>query len=130
MDARPRIRASLVTAALAAALVAACPAAASQPRAGVVVGMQAHSRASEGPGRRIAPGVSLVPAGAATAARLRRARGVRYAEPNRSFHAAAAPSDRLFARQWPLSQPDGIGAVSAWWSSVGAGATVAVLDSG
>ncbi len=47
------------------------------------------------------------------------------------FRASASPAgDRLFARQWPLSSPGGIGAVNAWWSSLGTGATVAVLDSG
>jgi len=97
---------------------------------GLVVGVAGHHAAASVPGRHIAPGLELVGGESASAAELRERPGVRFVEPNREYRVSALANDRLFGRQWPLSRPDGIGAVGAWWASVGATATIAVLDSG
>ena len=97
---------------------------------GLVVGVAGHRGAASVPGRRIAPGLELVSEASSSAPGLRAEPGVRFVEPNHVYRASALPNDRLFARQWPLSQPDGIGAVGAWWTSLGASATIAILDSG
>jgi subtilisin family serine protease len=82
-------------------------------------------------GRRVAPHIEVVPR--ATAQGLDRSDGVRYVEPNETFHAAATstvPNDPLFARQWPMARADGIGAPGAWWTTKGRGAVIAVVDTG
>jgi subtilisin family serine protease len=84
---------------------------------------------------RIAPlGVVQVrfatPAAAARGVALLRATpGVRWAEPEVTFHADAAPSDPLLRRQWGLAK---IGAPRAWDREVGTSnpVTVAILDTG
>lgn len=97
---------------------------------GLVVGVTGAKAAAGVPGRRIAPGLELVGEASASAPELRDEPGVRFVEPNRTYRASALPNDSLFPRQWPLSRPDGIGAVGAWWTSLGATATIAFLDSG
>lgn len=97
---------------------------------GLVVGVAGHRGAANVPGRRIAPGLEVVGQGSGSAAELREEPGVRFVERNHTYRASALPNDKLFSRQWPLSRPDGIGAVGAWWTSLGATATIAVLDSG
>jgi subtilisin family serine protease len=117
-----------------AASVAAAPAAAAPPAAGeLLVGVSASSGAAgaaAASGRTIAPGVRVVRGGSAAAARLRRTRGVRWVEPNRTFRAASIPNDPLLDQQWPLTQPDATGVQEAWRTSVGGAVTVAVLDTG
>jgi subtilisin family serine protease len=123
-----------VVPALAVSVFAAAPAAASPPGSGeLLVGVTARSGAAgaaAASGRTIAPGVRVVRGGSAAAARLRRSRGVRWVEPNRTFRAAAIPNDPLLDQQWPLTQPDATGVQEAWRTSVGGAVTVAVLDTG
>ena len=64
------------------------------------------------------------------AARTARRSGVRFAEPNRRYRAAAAPGDPLFGDQWSLSDDTVLGAGPAWDQTTGGDVTVAVIDSG
>ncbi len=117
---------------LGAALAALAPAAASagSPADDVLVGVTRG--AHDVNGERVAPRVKLVDR--AEAARVEDQAGVRFVEPNGTFKVAASastvPSDRLFSRQWALASADGIGAPGAWWTSHGAGAVIAVVDTG
>ncbi len=120
---RPRLTLALP---LAAAALLALPGAVSATPNRVILGVEG----AEAPGRVLLPGVGAVTGGAQRARRLEASDGVRWAEPNRTFRASGMPNDRLFARQWALANPTGIGAAAAWWSSRGDGAVVAVLDSG
>lgn len=141
MAARPRLhlrRARLVVAAAGSACVlAAVPAAhADTPNApglehsarDLIVGTAPAGDPVDG--KRLAPNVELVQR--EERSQLRGA-DVRYVEPNRAFRTSGLPSvlnDPLFRRQWPLATTDGIGAPSAWWTTQGRGAVIAVLDSG
>lgn len=64
------------------------------------------------------------------AARTARRSGVRFAEPNRRYRAAAAPGDPLFSDQWSLADDTVLGAGPAWDQTTGGDVTVAVIDSG
>lgn len=64
------------------------------------------------------------------AARTTRRAGVRFAEPNRRYRAAAAPGDPLFGEQWSLADDTVLGAGPAWDQTTGGDVTVAVIDSG
>ncbi len=97
---------------------------------GLLVGFSGHDGAAGVAGRHIAPGLELVGEAPRSASRLRGRPSVRFVEHNHTYRASSLPNDRLFARQWPLARPDGIAAVGAWWTSLGASATIAVLDSG
>ncbi|MEO6496504.1 MAG: S8 family peptidase [Solirubrobacteraceae bacterium] len=44
--------------------------------------------------------------------------------------AAAQPNDPLFGQQWPLAHESALGRAAAWQEATGAGALVAVLDTG
>ena len=117
---------------LGAALLALTPAAAqaAKPAGDVLVGVTRGADAVDG--QRVAPRVELVDR--SDAQRLEDQPGVRYVEPNGTFKATATastvPSDRLFSQQWALASVDGIGAPGAWWTSRGAGAVIAVVDTG
>jgi subtilisin family serine protease len=108
--------------ALGASLLGAAPALATPAK--TIVGV---TPAADVSGRAIGPRIESVRADAAS---LRDQSGVRYAEPNHTFRAAALPADRLFTQQWALSTLNGVGAAGSWFSSAGAGVTIAVLDSG
>ena len=70
------------------------------------------------------PGVSVEEA----VAKLERAEGVLYAEPDVTRSAARTPNDPLFSQQWGLSM---IGLPAAWDRTTGSSAvTVGVVDSG
>jgi subtilisin family serine protease len=47
-----------------------------------------------------------------------------------AFAQAAPPLDPYFAQQWALARESSLGALTAWQQSTGAGAVVAVLDTG
>ena len=64
------------------------------------------------------------------AQRTTRRSGVRFAEPNHRYAAAAAPTDPLFTEQWSLADDTVMGAGPAWDQTVGGDVTVAVIDSG
>jgi len=68
----------------------------------------------------------------AAVARLERQPGVAYAQPNFRYHAlAAAPADDLFPQQWALGDgAAGVNVLPAWDTTRGAGATIAILDTG
>ena len=117
---------------LGAALLSIAPATAhaDTPADDVLVGV---TRAAEDvQGDPLAPRVELVDG--SEARRLEDQAGVRFVEPNGTVKATATastvPADRLFARQWALARADGIGAPGAWWTTRGAGAVIAVVDSG
>ncbi len=114
---------------LTAALTALAPAAAAQAD-DMLVGVTRAAPAVDGD--TVAPRVKLVDS--PDARRLEDRPGVRYVEPNATFKATAnastVPGDRLFAQQWALASVDGIGAPGAWWTSRGAGAVIAVVDTG
>jgi serine protease len=61
---------------------------------------------------------------------------VQYAEPDLILHAMATsttytPNDPLFPKQWDMFEPAGsVNAQNAWSTTLGQGATVAVLDTG
>jgi subtilisin family serine protease len=92
------------------------------------------------------PGTELdrAPAGAlaSSVAQLERAPLLVYAQPDGEVQAAGAPNDPYFSEQWALQNTgqsvdgtggtagDDIGASYVWPHSVGAGVTVAVVDSG
>ena len=115
---------------LGAAVLALTPAAA-QAATGddVIVGVTPKARTwtvSGGPARqagRRRPG---------RAARGPARRSLRGAQRNLQGHGHRlhGPSDRLFSQQWALASADGIGAPGAWWTSRGAGAVIAVVDTG
>lgn len=64
------------------------------------------------------------------AKRSARRSGVRFAEPNRRYRAAATTTDPLFSEQWSLADDTAIGAGPAWSQTTGGNVTVAVIDSG
>ena len=67
----------------------------------------------------------------ATVARLERQPGVAYAQPNFRYHAlAAAPNDTHFGQLWGLGGTPGVGVLSAWDVTRGAGQIIAVGDTG
>jgi subtilisin family serine protease len=133
VDATPRVSRrpallAVAAAALVTSLAPAAPAQAAPATGSVIVGVKAHNDVD---GKRVAPRIEVVPK--AEAKDLAPSDGVRYVEPNETFKVAATttvPNDPLFAQQWPMSQADGIGAPGAWWTSKGAGAVIAVLDTG
>ena len=117
---------------LGAAVLALTPAAAQAAATGddVIVGVT--PKAQDVDGQRLAPRVKLVDGDRAE--RLEDQPGVRFVEPNGTFKvtatASTVPSDKLFSQQWALASADGIGAPGAWWTSRGAGAVIAVVDTG
>lgn len=121
-------RTLVLTAALTALAPAAAQAATTQDD--VLVGLSPGAQPVGG--EHVAPRVKLVDG--AKAERLEDQPGVRFVEPNGTFKATATastvPSDRLFSQQWALASADGIGAPGAWWTSRGAGAVIAVVDTG
>ena len=116
------------TLALAVALAALVPATAQADD--LLVGVTRGANTVDGD--RVAPRVELVDG--SEASQLEDEPGVRFVEPDSTFEAAASastvPSDSLFTRQWALASADGIGAVGAWWTTRGAGAVIAVVDTG
>ncbi len=67
----------------------------------------------------------------AAVARLERQPGVAYAQPNFRYHAlAAAPNDTHFGQLWGLGGTPGVGVLSAWDVTRGAGQIIAVGDTG
>lgn len=63
--------------------------------------------------------------------RLERQPGVELAQPNYRYEALApAPDDSFFGELWGLTGTHGVGALAAWDRSIGAGVTIAVLDTG
>ncbi|HEU0018670.1 MAG TPA: S8 family serine peptidase [Thermoleophilaceae bacterium] len=67
--------------------------------------------------------------------KLERQPDVAYAQPNYRYHAlAAAPNDTFFSSLWGLESSatpnPGVGALSAWDTTRGAGQVIAVLDTG
>ena len=63
--------------------------------------------------------------------RLRQRNDVRYAELDRVVTPKLLPNDTFYAKQWPLwDTQSGINAPAAWDLSQGAGAVVAILDTG
>ena len=117
---------------LGAAVMAMTPAAAQAAGTSddVLVGVTRGADSVDGD--RVAPRVELVDG--SEAQRLEDQPGVRFVEPDGTFKASATastvPSDRLFTQQWALASADGIGAPGAWWTSRGAGAVIAVVDTG
>lgn len=117
---------------LAAVLTALAPSAAhaAAPADDVLVGVSRGAQAVDG--EHVAPRVKLVDG--SEAQRLEDQPGVRFVEPNGTFKVAATastvPTDRLFSQQWALASADGIGAPGAWWTTRGAGAVIAVIDTG
>src|SRR4051812_24630692 len=122
----------------ACALAALAPAAARAD--GTVVlkpapGARVHASGTTTVGRVARLGLRVVRVSgdpAAAAARLSSARGVRWAEPNATVHALAAPDDPLFA-SGPLPR---LGAADAWTAlglgrfPLGGGARVGIVDTG
>ena len=68
---------------------------------------------------------------AAAVRRLERAPAVAYAQPNFRYEALAPPpDDTFFGQLWGLAETPGVGALTAWDSNRGAGAVIAVADTG
>lgn len=55
---------------------------------------------------------------------------IEYAEPNYIAHAFMVPNDPYYYLQWNMKAGNGINAEPAWGNSIGAGVTVAVVDTG
>ena len=62
--------------------------------------------------------------------KLRGAKGVLYAEPDRYIGIDSVPNDPLYPNMWGLLDGPGVHASLAWDETTGAGAVVAVVDSG